>query len=185
MWSRAATVPVIMAGGKKLPELDALTMASNAVRAGAAGVDMGRNIFQSADPAAMMRAVRASSTMTPLPPTRTSCSARPPRRGCSHECRRAPGRRRRAPVRRLGAGLPRPERRRRFRRGRAAAGDEFGNHLHEHHTESFVVLEGRAEIWLDRDTCKVVSVGDVLRAEPHEEHFVRKPVRRDVPSRSS
>lgn len=52
-------VPVIMAGGKKLPELDALTMASNAVRAGAAGVDMGRNIFQSANPAAMMRAVRA------------------------------------------------------------------------------------------------------------------------------
>ncbi|QRY39509.1 3-hydroxy-5-phosphonooxypentane-2,4-dione thiolase [Microbacterium hominis] len=52
-------VPVIMAGGKKLPELDALTMASRAVRAGAAGVDMGRNIFQSADPAAMMRAVRA------------------------------------------------------------------------------------------------------------------------------
>lgn len=52
-------VPVIMAGGKKLPELDALTMASNAVRAGAAGVDMGRNIFQSHAPAAMMRAVRA------------------------------------------------------------------------------------------------------------------------------
>jgi len=52
-------VPVIMAGGKKLPELDALTMASNAVRAGAAGVDMGRNIFQSANPKAMMRAVRA------------------------------------------------------------------------------------------------------------------------------
>jgi len=52
-------VPVIMAGGKKLPELDALVMASNAVRAGAAGVDMGRNIFQSADPAAMMQAVRA------------------------------------------------------------------------------------------------------------------------------
>jgi 3-hydroxy-5-phosphonooxypentane-2,4-dione thiolase len=51
-------VPVIMAGGKKLPELDALTMASNAVRAGAAGVDMGRNIFQSANPEAMMRAVR-------------------------------------------------------------------------------------------------------------------------------
>lgn len=52
-------VPVIMAGGKKLPELDALTMASNAVRAGAAGVDMGRNIFQSSDPGAMMSAVRA------------------------------------------------------------------------------------------------------------------------------
>jgi len=52
-------VPVIMAGGKKLPELEALTMASNAVRAGAAGVDMGRNIFQSASPRAMMLAVRA------------------------------------------------------------------------------------------------------------------------------
>jgi len=52
-------VPVIMAGGKKLSELDALTMASNAVRAGAAGVDMGRNIFQSASPRAMMLAVRA------------------------------------------------------------------------------------------------------------------------------
>jgi len=52
-------VPVIMAGGKKLPELDALTMASRAVRAGAAGVDMGRNIFQSANPSAMLNAVRA------------------------------------------------------------------------------------------------------------------------------
>jgi quercetin dioxygenase-like cupin family protein len=38
-----------------------------------------------------------------------------------------------------------------------------------------VVLEGRAEIWLDRDTRRVVSAGDVLRAEPHEEHFVRNP----------
>lgn len=52
-------VPIIMAGGKKLPELDALTMASRAVRAGAAGVDMGRNIFQSTDPAAMLGAVRS------------------------------------------------------------------------------------------------------------------------------
>ncbi|MGM1030318.1 MAG: 3-hydroxy-5-phosphonooxypentane-2,4-dione thiolase [Actinomycetota bacterium] len=52
-------VPVIMAGGKKLPELEALRMASNAVRAGAAGVDMGRNIFQSEAPQAMITAVRA------------------------------------------------------------------------------------------------------------------------------
>jgi putative autoinducer-2 (AI-2) aldolase len=52
-------VPVIMAGGKKLPELDALTMASNAVRAGAAGVDMGRNIFQSDSPVGMIAAIRA------------------------------------------------------------------------------------------------------------------------------
>jgi len=52
-------VPVVMAGGKKLSELDALTMAYNAIEGGAAGVDMGRNIFQSNQPAAMMRAVRA------------------------------------------------------------------------------------------------------------------------------
>ena len=52
-------VPVIMAGGKKLPELEALRMASNAMACGASGVDMGRNIFQSAHPAAMLTAVRA------------------------------------------------------------------------------------------------------------------------------
>jgi putative autoinducer-2 (AI-2) aldolase len=52
-------VPIVMAGGKKLPELDALQMASRAVQEGAAGVDMGRNIFQSAAPQAMMEAVRA------------------------------------------------------------------------------------------------------------------------------
>ena len=51
-------VPIVIAGGKKLPELDALKMASNAVQQGAAGVDMGRNIFQSEAPAAMIRAVR-------------------------------------------------------------------------------------------------------------------------------
>ena len=50
-------VPIVMAGGKKLPELDALTMAYNAVQQGAAGVDMGRNIFQSDAPKAMMTAV--------------------------------------------------------------------------------------------------------------------------------
>jgi putative autoinducer-2 (AI-2) aldolase len=54
----ACPVPLVMAGGKKLPELDALTMAYRAVEAGAAGVDMGRNIFQSDDPVAMIRAVR-------------------------------------------------------------------------------------------------------------------------------
>ncbi len=51
-------VPVVMAGGKKLPELDALTMAYRAVQEGAAGVDMGRNIFQSEAPAAIIQAVR-------------------------------------------------------------------------------------------------------------------------------
>jgi len=51
-------VPLVMAGGKKLPELDALQMSYNAVQEGAAGVDMGRNIFQSEAPAAMIKAVR-------------------------------------------------------------------------------------------------------------------------------
>ena len=52
-------VPVVIAGGKKLPELDALTMAWKAIEAGAAGVDMGRNIFLADDPVAMIQAVRA------------------------------------------------------------------------------------------------------------------------------
>jgi putative autoinducer-2 (AI-2) aldolase len=51
-------VPLVMAGGKKLPELEALRMAYNAISAGSAGVDMGRNIFQSEAPAAMIQAVR-------------------------------------------------------------------------------------------------------------------------------
>jgi putative autoinducer-2 (AI-2) aldolase len=50
-------VPIVMAGGKKLPERDALEMAYRAIQEGAAGVDMGRNIFQSHAPAAMLRAV--------------------------------------------------------------------------------------------------------------------------------
>jgi 3-hydroxy-5-phosphonooxypentane-2,4-dione thiolase len=52
-------VPIVMAGGKKLAELDALTMAYNAVQQGAAGVDMGRNIFQSEAPTAMITAIGA------------------------------------------------------------------------------------------------------------------------------
>ncbi len=52
-------VPIVMAGGKKIPELDALTMAYNAVQQGASGVDMGRNIFQSESPVAMIQAVKA------------------------------------------------------------------------------------------------------------------------------
>jgi len=50
-------VPIVMAGGKKLPELEALTMAYNAVDQGASGVDMGRNIFQSDAPVPMIKAV--------------------------------------------------------------------------------------------------------------------------------
>jgi putative autoinducer-2 (AI-2) aldolase len=54
----ACPVPIVIAGGKKVPELDALKMARNAIQQGAAGVDMGRNIFQSEAPAAMIQAVR-------------------------------------------------------------------------------------------------------------------------------
>lgn len=52
-------VPVIMAGGKKLPVDEALDMAYKAIDQGAAGVDMGRNIFQRGNPDAMIRTVRA------------------------------------------------------------------------------------------------------------------------------
>jgi putative autoinducer-2 (AI-2) aldolase len=55
----ACPVPLVMAGGKKLPERDALTMAYNAIEDGAAGVDMGRNIFQSDTSQAMIRAIGA------------------------------------------------------------------------------------------------------------------------------
>lgn len=51
-------VPVVIAGGKKLPEREALQMARDAIDQGAAGVDMGRNIFQSDAPVAMIQAVR-------------------------------------------------------------------------------------------------------------------------------
>lgn len=55
----ACPVPIVIAGGKKLPELDALKMAYNAIDQGAMGVDMGRNIFQAGNPIAMIQAVRA------------------------------------------------------------------------------------------------------------------------------
>ncbi|MEK6672733.1 MAG: 3-hydroxy-5-phosphonooxypentane-2,4-dione thiolase [Nitrospirota bacterium] len=52
-------VPVVIAGGKKIPETDALQMTEDAIKAGASGVDMGRNIFQSDNPVGMIKAVRA------------------------------------------------------------------------------------------------------------------------------
>ena len=51
-------VPIVIAGGKKLPELEALELCYNAINDGAAGVDMGRNVFQSEAPEAMIQAVR-------------------------------------------------------------------------------------------------------------------------------
>ena len=52
-------VPIVIAGGKKIPEKDAIQMAYDAMQAGAIGVDMGRNIFQSTHPVAMIKAVRS------------------------------------------------------------------------------------------------------------------------------
>lgn len=52
-------VPIVIAGGKKLPELEALELAYKAVQSGASGVDMGRNVFQSSKPTAMIQAVSA------------------------------------------------------------------------------------------------------------------------------
>ena len=53
----ACPVPIVIAGGKKLPELEALDMAYRAIQEGAHGVDMGRNIFQSDCPAGMAQAI--------------------------------------------------------------------------------------------------------------------------------
>jgi len=53
----ACPVPVVIAGGKKLPELEALELAYKAIQCGASGVDMGRNVFQSEAPLAMIKAV--------------------------------------------------------------------------------------------------------------------------------
>jgi putative autoinducer-2 (AI-2) aldolase len=53
----ACPVPIVVAGGKKLPEKDALTMAWQSMRDGARGLDMGRNIFQSYHPTVMADAI--------------------------------------------------------------------------------------------------------------------------------
>ncbi len=56
---KSCLVPIVIAGGKKVQEKEALELAYNAVNDGAAGVDMGRNIFQSGDPVGMIKAVRS------------------------------------------------------------------------------------------------------------------------------
>lgn len=53
----ACPVPIVVAGGKKVPESEALEMAYRAIAQGAAGVDMGRNIFQAEDQLAMCKAI--------------------------------------------------------------------------------------------------------------------------------
>lgn len=55
--TKSCPVPIIVAGGKKIPERDALELTYNSIQGGAVGVDMGRNIWQSEHPVAMIRAV--------------------------------------------------------------------------------------------------------------------------------
>lgn len=53
----ACPVPIVVAGGKKLPEDEALTLAYKSISGGARGLDMGRNIFQSVHPVEMSAAI--------------------------------------------------------------------------------------------------------------------------------
>ncbi len=52
-------VPIIVAGGKKIPEREAMQLTYNSIKGGAVGVDMGRNIWQSDNPVPMIRAIRS------------------------------------------------------------------------------------------------------------------------------
>jgi putative autoinducer-2 (AI-2) aldolase len=54
----ACPVPIVIAGGKKVPEHEALEITYQAIQKGAAGVDMGRNVFQADNPAAMIQSIR-------------------------------------------------------------------------------------------------------------------------------
>ncbi|MDC4231071.1 MAG: 3-hydroxy-5-phosphonooxypentane-2,4-dione thiolase [Nitrosopumilus sp.] len=56
---QSCPVPIIVAGGKKISERDALQLTYNSIKGGAVGVDMGRNIWQSEHPVAMIKAVRS------------------------------------------------------------------------------------------------------------------------------
>ena len=56
---QSCPVPIIVAGGKKVPERDAMQLTYNAIKGGAVGVDMGRNIWQSEHPVPMIIAVKA------------------------------------------------------------------------------------------------------------------------------
>ena len=53
----ACPVPIVVAGGKKLPEREALTLAYRSIQGGARGLDMGRNIFQSENGPQMAEAI--------------------------------------------------------------------------------------------------------------------------------
>lgn len=52
-------------------------------------------------------------------------------------------------------------------------GDEFANHLHEHHEESFLAVEGEAELWIDREGPVRLAAGEFVSCPPNVEHFLR------------
>lgn len=52
-------------------------------------------------------------------------------------------------------------------------GDEFANHYHEQHTESFYVVQGAAEVWLDQSECVSVQPGDFIQCRPNVQHYLR------------
>lgn len=52
-------------------------------------------------------------------------------------------------------------------------GDDFANHYHERHEESFLVLAGEAELWLDRESLVQLSEGDLVSCPPGVEHYLR------------
>jgi len=55
-----AGIPVVIAGGPKAKSvMDVLKMVEGAIKAGGAGLSIGRNVFQADDPAKMVRAMRA------------------------------------------------------------------------------------------------------------------------------
>lgn len=51
-------VPLLLAGGPKIAESSALGVIERSVRAGAAGIVFGRNVFQASDPIAFLRQAR-------------------------------------------------------------------------------------------------------------------------------
>ncbi|RDD53536.1 MAG: fructose-bisphosphate aldolase [Candidatus Korarchaeota archaeon NZ13-K] len=58
--TRSVSIPVVIAGGPKMEnEMQVLEMVAGAIEGGAAGVSIGRNVFQHEKPAAMVRAIAA------------------------------------------------------------------------------------------------------------------------------
>lgn len=51
-------------------------------------------------------------------------------------------------------------------------GDAMENHFHEHCDESFIVLEGECDLWIDCEEKHVMTFGDVYQSQPGEMHYL-------------